>query len=418
MKLTEFPGLYEVRQFFPDRSISSIEEAVKGALESAGLGALLKGGDKVAITAGSRGIKNIDRILKTVVEFISSRSCHPFILSAMGSHGGGTVQGQLEILANLGITPERTGAPVLAPDHSRPVPGEGGLTFHVSKLAFEFDKIIVVNRIKPHTSFHGPAESGLQKMVAIGLGGPEGASKIHGHGVEALPSIIPAAAAAVLKHLPVAMGLAILEDSHENTMAIEAVMPGDFTSRELQLLEEARLVMPGIPFDSLDVLVVDEMGKNYSGTGMDTNVIGRLKIQGVPEPVRPKIKRIVVLNLSPRCGGNGYGVGLADFTTRRLVDNINHEAMYLNAMTSTFVMRAMIPMIYPDDMSAIRAAVKSLGGVNPGAVRMVRIKNTLNLEKMLVSESLAEEALKSGRMQISEKLKPMAFDESNNLMPF
>jgi hypothetical protein len=395
-----------------------VEKEVSRALDAAGLGRLLFPGERVAVTAGSRGIKNIVRIIKTVVDYISSCGCQPFVISAMGSHGGGTAEGQLEVLSGLGITPGEIGVPVLASDSCVPLPAENGEVFYVSSLALEFDRIIVVNRIKPHTSFHGPAESGLQKMLAIGLGGPEGASRIHCLGVEALPAAIPRAAAVVAAHLPVTLGLAILEDSHDNTMSIEAVFPREFPQREAALLEEARRLMPGLPFDNLDVLVVDEIGKVFSGTGMDTNVIGRLRINGLPEPEKPRIKRIVALGLAPGAKGNAYGIGLADFTTRRLVDGIDYDAMYLNAMTSNFVTRAMVPMIYPDDLSAIRAAIKSLGRVEPEEVRMVRVKNTLHLDRILISRALLEEAAANSTVRIAGDPRPMAFDRNNTLLPF
>lgn len=411
------PKMAEVTQLFTHRGLGDIEGTVARTLEGYGLRDHLQPGERVAVTAGSRGIKNIDRIIRAVVKYISSLGCDPAVVAAMGSHGGGTVPGQLEVLDGLGITPEKVGAPVLASDSSLPLPPRDGETFFVNSLAFEFDRIIVVNRVKPHTSFHGPAESGLQKMLAVGLGGPGGASRIHSLGVEALPGVIPRAAAAVAAHLPVALGLAILEDSMENTMLMEAVHPEDFARREIDLLEEARRNMPGIPFESLDVLVVDQIGKMFSGTGMDTNVVGRIRINGVPEPVSPRIKRIVALRLGPGSGGNAYGIGLADFTTRGLVDSINYGAMYLNAMTSTFVMRAMVPMTLPDDLGAIQAAIKSLGLENPEKTRMVRIANTLNLDRMLVSGSLLEEAGENRSLRVAGDPIPMAFDGRNNLRP-
>ena len=416
--LQDLPLMAPLVQTFPDQGLPSVAEAVERALEGAGLEDLLRPGDRVAITAGSRGIRNIELILQTVIRRVSDCGCRPCIISAMGSHGGGSVPGQLGVLAGLGITPENMGVPVLASDRSTALPPENGGIFYVNSLALEFDRIIVVNRIKPHTSFHGPVESGLQKMLAIGLGGPEGAARIHSLGVEALPGVIPRAAAAVLKNLPVALGLALLEDSREQTMAVEALLPASITARETELLEEARRSMPRLPFDRLDVLVVDHIGKMYSGTGIDTNVVGRLKIYGLPEPASPQIKRIVVLGLGPGSGGNAYGIGLADFTTRRLVDGIDHRAMYLNALTSTFIMRAMIPMTCPDDRSAIDAAVKSLGLTDPRGIRMVRIKNTLQLDSMLASQPLLEEAAGSGLIQIAGRPGQMAFDRDNNLLPF
>ncbi|MCL5058344.1 MAG: hypothetical protein M1130_10235 [Actinobacteria bacterium] len=412
-----FSSMVLVQQLFADRKIPA-ESAARHALEEAGLINLLAPGSRVAITAGSRGIKNIAGIIKTTADYILSCGCSPYILASMGSHGGGTVSGQLAILGGLGITEDQIGCPVLASDQSLPLRGENGRVFYVNSLAFDFDHIIVINRIKPHTSFHGPFESGLMKMSAVGLGGPAGASLIHSQGVQSLPGIIPQAARAVLKGLPIALGVAILEDSFENTMLIKAVPPSLFEETERELLAEARKLLPGIPFEDIDVLVVDEIGKNFSGTGMDTNVIGRLRIQGVPEPAVPSVKRIVALGLAADSRGNGYGIGLADFTTRRLVESIDCRAMHLNAMTSTFIQRAMLPMSLPDDLTAINAAVKSLGNVGPEEVRLVRIRNTLQLDRLLVSRSLAGEARQNKSLKILKDPFPISFGPGNIIDPF
>lgn len=410
-------NMFLLKQVFPHKKINSIEKETNRAMDQLRFQDLLTAGDRVAITAGSRGIKNIDLIIKAVINYIYSLGCHPTVLASMGSHGGGSISGQLEVLQGVGITPDSMGCPVLASDASLPLPEENGKIFYANSLAFDFDRIIAVNRIKPHTSFHGPVESGIMKMLAIGLGGPEGASRIHGLGIDSLPGIIPEAASAMLKHLPVTLGLAILEDSHEDTMFIQAVQPEKFMETEQRLLEVARSHMPGIPFDDIDILIVDEIGKIFSGTGMDTNVIGRIKITGIPEPLRPRIKRIVALGLAHGGKGNAYGIGLADFTTKRLVDGIDMEAMYLNAMTSNFIQRAMIPMTFPDDLSAIRAAVKSLGNIDVDKIRMVRIKNTLDLELMQVSRPLADEAATNPSVAILDQATPMAFDGKNTLTP-
>ena len=407
--------MFLLRQLFPNKKLSAIKEATKQALEQANFKGLFNTGDSVAITAGSRGINNISLIMKAVVDYVYSQGGLPTVLASMGSHGGGSVSGQLEVLKGLQITPDSMECPVLACDTSLPLPEING-TFYINGLAFDFDRIVVVNRIKPHTSFHGPVESGLMKMLAVGLGGPEGASRIHALGINALPGVIPEVASVVLKHLPVTLGLAILEDLHENTMAIEAVLPEKFMETEQRLLEVARKHMPGIPFDDIDILIVEEIGKIFSGTGMDTNVIDRIRITGVPEPLVPRIKRIVALGLAHGGKGNAYGIGLADFTTRRLVDGIDLEAMYLNAMTSSFVQRAMIPMTFPDDLTAIRAAIKSLGNVEPDKIRMVRIKNTLDLEFMQVSRPLADEASGSPCVEILAQPAAMAFDEKNQII--
>ncbi|MFZ5597293.1 MAG: hypothetical protein ACOY31_09820 [Bacillota bacterium] len=410
--------MYRITQIYPTRKLKSIEETIQRELDTCGLNRILNTGDSVAITAGSRGISNIVLILEAVVRYVASCGSCPTILSSMGSHGGGTVSGQLEVLKGLGITEEKMGVPVVAGVETINIAGENGRACPVNRLAFNFDHIIVINRIKPHTSFHGDHESGLLKMLAVGLGGPEGASVIHSPGVNQLAEAIPAAASVMLKKLPVAVGLAIVEDAFDNTMDIRAVRPEDFVQTERILLEEARRNMPRLPFDHIDILVVDEMGKTFSGTGLDTNIIGRLKIWGSPEPESPCIKRIVVLGLDPGSKGNAYGIGLADFTTERLVKNINREAMYKNAFTSTFTQRAMIPITLPDDRSAIMAAIDSLGTGKAGGIRLVRIKNTLHIESMMVSEPLAAEARANKSLIVSESPLPLSFDENKNLLPF
>ena len=411
-----FPKMIELVRNFPDQSIVSVGELVARVLKESELKNILVPGNRVAVTAGSRGIKNIVLILKTIVDYISSCGCQPFVISAMGSHGGGTVEGQLSLLGKLGITPDNIGAPVLASDRCVFLPGSQD-SIYVNALALDFDQIIVVNRVKPHTSFHGPAESGLQKMLAVGLGGPKGASSIHALGVNALSSIIPKVSKIMVKLLPVALGIAILEDAYDNTRAIEVLPTDVFAEREEKLLDQAWNSMPLLPFDQLDLLVVDEIGKIYSGTGMDTNVIGRLRISGVAEPEKPMIKRIVALGLAPQSHGNAYGIGLADFTTRKLMDQIDYKATYLNAMTSTFVLRAMTPMILPNDFSAIQAAIESLGQTKAKTLRMVRIKNTLQLDKLLISEVLSNEVKSIKSVCIAGEPRNL-FDHNNNLLPF
>ncbi|MFZ5644294.1 MAG: hypothetical protein ACOY46_11955 [Bacillota bacterium] len=407
-----------IQQVFPGKSIDSTETETIRTLNAINLKDMLKHGSKVAITAGSRGIKDISIILKTLSGYISSCGCKPFILASMGSHGGGTVSGQLEILKELGITPEKIGAPVIASDISIPTSEYNGRSYYVNSLALEFEHVIIVNRIKPHTSFHGPYESGILKMIAMGLGGPKGASYIHSLGVQSLPDIIPEAASAIMKRLPITLGLAILEDAFKNTMLIKAITPDKFEETERELLEEARCNLPGLPFEDVDILIVDEIGKNFSGTGMDTNVIGRLRIQGLPEPAVPKIKRIVVLGVSQETKGNAYGIGLADFTTKRLVEGLDYNATYLNALTSTFVQRAMVPMTLPDDFSAIQAAVKSLGAMSPEDIRIVRIKNTLTLDNLLVSQPLLKEAYSNEKIKVVGQNLPLSFDINNQIIPF
>jgi len=412
------PKMVSVKQSFPHHRLDDVAGAVREELRRTGLAERIKPGQTVGITAGSRGITNITTILAEVVSFIKSLKARPEIIAAMGSHGGGTGDGQRQILNALSITENKIGAPVRTGAECRQVGViEQGIPVYVTEITLRCDAIVVVNRIKPHTAFHGPAESGLQKMITIGLGGPEGARTLHRSGATELHRIIPAAAKLITKNLPIVMGLAILEDAHKNTMKVTAMPPEQFTAGEGKLLNKAKAIFPRLPVNQLDLLIVEKMGKNYSGTGMDTNVIGRMRIAGIPEPEHPRIHRIVVLDLTKESHGNANGIGLADFTTRQLVNKIDWEATIKNVITSTFVTRAMQPLTLPDDRSAIEAALSSIGGAQPKNARVIHIKNTLQLTSMRVSTALLTELRQSLAVEIEGKPEEMEFDCRGRLVP-
>jgi hypothetical protein len=336
----------------------------------------------------------------------------------MGSHGAGNPSGQRSLLASLGLTEENIGAEIVCSVDCVEI----GRTFYgevyLNRAAIGCHAIIVVNRIKPHTSFHGDYESGLVKMLAVGMGGPAGAASLHRCEPHLLSRAVAEGGKKVLDVCPVVLGIAIMEDSYDQTRKIVAVQPEDFFETEKNLLYEAREFLPGLPAGELDILIVDQIGKNFSGTGMDTNVIGRLRIQGVPEPDSPRIKRIVVLDAAPEAHGNAYGIGLADFTTERLIGKLNRDSIYLNALTSTFVQRAMVPMTLPCDRDAVAAALKSLGAVKPAETRIIRIYNTLHLSEMLVSEKLYGEIAKSPSIDSIGSPERMVFTPEGDLLPF
>jgi len=413
------PLMALVKQNFLGEHIKNIEEEVLCQLKDAGLHNRIQAGQKIGITAGSRGITDIVRILHTVVKAVKDTGACPVLIPSMGSHGGGTTEGQLAILHKLGIDAKSVEAEIW-PETNTNVVGymKNSIPIRVNKAAQECDGIIVINRVKPHTSFHGPVESGIHKMIAVGLGGPSGAEAIHRQGAPALPEIIPAMATEIMRHINLIMGLAIIENSYEKTRKIAAVLPEELADREGALLEEARRTMPSLPLKDIDLLIIDQMGKNFSGTGMDTNIIGRLRIQGLPEPENPRIKRIAVLDLSPETDGNANGIGLADFTTRRLVDKINFPATYKNNITSTFTQRAMIPITMDNDREVVSTALKSIGLVNPGQARVVRVRNTLHLAEIQVSESIMEEVLSVPHVELIKKPAPMQFDATGNLLEF
>jgi hypothetical protein len=317
----------------------------------------------------------------------------------MGSHGGATAEGQRSLLAHLGITEESVGVPVLT-DMEVVELGRtpDGLIAYCDRHAAEADQILVVNRIKPHTGFAEPFGSGLLKMLAVGLGKVPGASQIHRQGPAQMATAIEAIARVFLESGKILGGIAIIEDAHDQIAKIVAVRPEEMIDKERELFREAKALMPRLPVDDLDLLIVDEMGKNYSGSGMDVNVIGRWRLPGMPEPATPHVKRIVTLRLSPESEGNAQGVGLADFVTRRLVQTIDPAATYMNAITSTFVERAFIPITLPSDREAIETALASLAISDPSQARIARIRNTLHLDEVWLSPPLLAEV--AGRPDI------------------
>ena len=300
--------------------------------------------------------------------------------------------------------------PIIASGESVKIGEVGpGVPVYVNPIALESQGLIVINRVKPHTSFRAPVESGLTKMVAVGLGNPKGAAALHSFGVRGLASYIPLVAACIMERLPILYGIAIVENAYEQTALITGVEPDQFYLRDQELLNMARSLMPRLPFDDLDMLVVRRMGKCFSGTGMDTNIIGRLRIQGEPEPEHPRIKRIAVLDLDERSEGNALGIGLADFTTDRLLANIDWPVTYLNVLSTTFVLRAMAPMHFATDEETLSAAITSLGGLEKDNARVLVIDNTLDLSRIEFSAALLEEARSTTPIAIEGAGRQMQF---------
>lgn len=408
----------KIRQKFPRPVVHDIPGEVRKELEGSGLAGRIKPGQRIAITAGSRGIKDITTILRSVVEVVRHCGGDPFIVGAMGSHGGGTIDGQRSVLAHLGITESSMGCPVLVSDQVVQI-GEtpSGLKVYCDINAYRADGIIVCNRIKPHTSFHGANESGLCKMMAVGLGKAPGASVVHHQGTEVMAQTIVDMTQVFLQTGKVVAGLAIVENGYEETAIIRACTPEELVRVERGLLEKARSYLPKLPVEKLDLLVVREMGKNFSGTGMDTNVIGRVRIIGAPEPSSPFIARIVVLDLSEKARGNATGIGLADVTTRRLVDKIDFDAMYLNCITTGNLQRAMLPVIMPTDEKAIEAALRSLALTDPASLRGAIINNTLELEYLWVTTSLLDDLTRREDIEAVKTGEALAFRDGRLVLP-
>ena len=417
MKEMESPSMVKIRQKFEAPRLGNVPQELKEKVARSRLNERVKPNDEVAVTAGSRGIANIVQITATVVEELKKLGARPFIVPAMGSHGGATAEGQIEVLAGYGVTEDSVGAPIRS---SMEVVKIGEIKDHVpvlmDKIALRSDAIVVVNRIKPHTSFRGPFESGLMKMLAIGLGKHEGASLVHSFGSKGLREMVPEAARVMMRQANFVLGVGIVENAYDETARIVVLDPEEFEKEEPGLLEEARNLMPHLPFDETDVLIVDEIGKNISGTGMDTNIIGRLLIRGEKEFEKPEISKIIVLDVTLSSHGNAIGVGLADITTRRLINKIDYHAMYTNVLTSGFLNRAFVPLICETDKEAIATAVGTFKRKDPHRLKVMRIKNTLEIEKLYISEVLLEEARARDDIQILGEMEPMKFDTQGNLV--
>jgi len=405
-----------VTQHFPDVKVDDVEAAMWSALDSLCLAAKVRPGMRVAITAGSRGIANIPVILRTTARYLKALGAVPVMVAAMGSHGGGTAEGQLEVLASLGITPDTVECEVVGGvevvELGRTA---GGLAVYFDTFAARCDGVLVINRVKAHTSFHGPLESGLVKMMVVGLGKPAGAAQFHRLGPGRLSHALEEIGRVILEKMPILGGVAVLENGREETAALVPVEPGDMIEREKELLIRSKELLPRLPVKELDLLIVEEMGKNISGTGMDTNIIGRVGILGVPDG-DPAIQRIAVLDLSEQSHGNANGMGLADFITRRFRERIDFRATYLNTLTATFVQRAKMPIVLDTDREVIATALQTLGNPPPDRVKAIRIRNTLMLEHIWVSPAVWEEIKALPYVEATGPARPLAFDEAGNLL--
>lgn len=410
------PKMMLVRQKFEDLSIENIPLTVTSELEKFNLKGKLPQGAVVGITAGSRGINNIVTILQTAIAYLKDQGFKPCILAAMGSHGDGKAEGQLAVLESLGITEESMQVPILAGSDVIEVgKTASGLSAFINKNVFKTQGVIAINRIKPHTALTGDIQSGLIKKCVVGLGGPSGAKQFHSLGVSQLPSSIREIGTILINNCPIIGGLGIVENAYEHTANIKAIPADQLLIEEPKLFRQAMKLMPKLPFDEWDVLVIGEMGKNYSGTGMDTNVIGRFRVQGEPEPEKPSIRRIVVLDVAEASHGNANGIGLADFTTERLVKKVDFKSTYLNVLTSTFVPRCFIPLTFATDKETIENSIVSLGRSDAKTLRMGIIPNTLYLEYVYVSKALEDEVRKRDDLEIVQDNVDIEFDAEGNL---
>ena len=391
--------------------LGDIRGAVREALREVELPA-----GSVAVGVGSRGVARIDEVTAALVEALKEAGAEPFVVPAMGSHGASSAEGQAEVLRHLGVSEETVGCPVRATMETVLV-GEtpDGVPVHVDKNAYEADAIVVVNRVKPHTAFRGTVESGPTKMLAIGLGKQKGAHAIHFAGWGEIHRTIPQAARVMVETGRFAFGLAVVENADEEPCRVAAIPAGRFEEAEAPLLEEAKRNLLRLPFGELDVLVVDEIGKNISGDGADPNVTGRFATPYGGGDV-PHVERMVFLGLTHQTGGNATGLGAADVVTERLAGNVDRSSTYMNALTSTTPAAAKTPMVMPDDRMAIAAAITMCAGIDPKRVRLARIKNTLDLRRLWVSEALLDEVAKDSDLRVVEGPREMRFDEHNALI--
>ncbi len=408
--------LIKISQAFNRDAISDVEKTVSEQLYSTQL--KFKPRARIAIAVGSRGIANLSRIVKATADYIRDKGGEPFIVPAMGSHGGATAEGQQQVLASFGVTPEKINCPVYSSMEVVEL-SQRNLEHRlfIDRNVNESDGVILINRIKPHTDFHGTYESGLVKMSVIGLGKERQAQEMHRYGIYGLKELIPRAASTVLASGKIILGIGIVENAYDDTCIIEAITPQRIMSREPWLLEQARKNMPRLPTDELDILIVDRMGKDISGVGIDSNIIGRIKIRGEREPEAPTIKMLVVTDLTNASHGNATGIGLADITTRRLFEKIDFPATYTNTVTSAFLERGKLPVVAETDQIALEYAIRACGPAPLEQKKIIRIRDTLHLDALYVSQAVLDEI--DGQKGIRVIGKPASlFDDAGSLQEF
>ncbi len=413
-----FPRMLRLSQKFEGPELGDVEDETCSQLAALQLGNKIRPGESVAITAGSRGIANIASIIKAATRQLKEIGAEPFVVPAMGSHGGGTAEGQQEILHSYGVTEEYTGAPIRSSMETVVVDTTPqGIPVHFDRHAYEADHVIVCGRVKPHTGFVGPIESGLHKMMLIGLGKHRGA-KIYHRAIKdfSFLEIILAVADVILAKCRVSAGLAIVENAYDETALIEAVAPDRFFEREEALLKLAQQWMPRLPFPEVDLLVVDQIGKNISGSGMDTNVVGRkFNDHGATGDDTVNCKRIFVRGLTPETHGNACGIGMAEVTNQRTVDQANLVATRINALTGGHPSAAAVPIAFDTDREAMLAILETVGLVDPADSGIIQIANTLKLGEVLVSEKYTPEVQDRSDLEVLAGPDAMAFDPHGNL---
>lgn len=409
------PNMVKVRQEFDRTRLENVAAEVRKSLERREILGNLRPGMTVAVAVGSRGISNHALIVRETVRFLRDHGARPFIVSSMGSHGGATAEGQRAILEGYGIREEYCGCPVKAGTDCALIGYTGdGSPVYIDRYAAEADGIVLVNRIKPHTAFRGPYESGLMKMMAIGLGKQKGAETCHAAGFENMAENIPRFAAAVLKNCNILAGIAILENAYDETREVIALAADEIPAKEPELLERAKRYMPRILVDHVDLLVVGQIGKNFSGDGMDPNIAGTFATKCASGGLNTK--RVAVLDISDESHGNGVGFGMADVSTRRAYEKFDFEMSYPNALTCLVSQVVKVPMIFDSDQLCLKAGIKLCAGIEHRNARVVYIHNTLKLGEIYISANLVPQAEAVEGVTVAGEERPMEFDGNGNLI--
>ena len=417
----DWPDMIRVRQKFSTQAVTDIASEVASQFKELDLRNRAQRGASVAVGCSSRGIANYNSIVKATVDCLLQAGLEPFLFPAMGSHGAATAEGQKRVLEAYGITESFIGAPIRSSlDTVQIGETEDHLPVFIDKIASEADYLALINRIKPHTDFEHEFESGLLKMMAIGLGKEKGASTYHRAIMTyGYPRVLLSVARQVLDTGKIICGVGIVENGHAQTARIRVLGADQIITEEKVLLEEARRLAPSLPFEDVDVLIIDEMGKDISGTGFDTKVVGRVLMPLITrEPETPRVKRIVVCDLTSKSQGNSDGIGIADFVTRNLVDKIDFDALHVNALAGGEPERAKIPMTLTDSRQAIQSAMESVGLIPVNELKLIRIKNTLNLDVIEVSSAYREEIAERTDLERLSDARPMRFDRDGSLAPF
>ena len=407
----DLPQMARVRQAFEHHKIDDVAGAVPNEMGREDIKAKVKPGAKIAVGVGSRGVANIDVAVKALIASLKELGADPFIFPAMGSHAGGTSEGQEALLAGYGVTEDKMGAPVRATMDTVVVAElEGGTKVHMDKYAHDADGVVLINRVKPHTSFRGEIESGIVKMMTIGMGKINGATSLHGnHPITEFGDALPRAAKAIMECQPFLFGIGMVEDAFDDTAIIQALPAETLFAEETKLQAKAKELMAKIYIEDIDVLVIDEIGKEISGAGADPNVIGN---PGTPGFEVPRVKKIVILDLTEKTHGNAAGIGSAHVITHRLLRRVDFASTYANMVTATALEGARVPIPMKTAEDAVRLAVKTLIGVEPEDARIVRIRNTLSLGEIEVSEPILKDLQGDSRMEVLSQPGKISFEDA------